>query len=228
MSRATDKATSASLAYTDVFGTHITRGELLYLLSVAEHETHCGDDWRDNNKNSVHNWGAVQWRTPTADEMLRIKAGDLKVGDTIPGGILQEDSSPGKGKYYVFFRAYGDDRQGASSLVATLYKHNPEARAVAQEVGSPVDFCAAMYRRGYFEGVHAGARAPFGPKGELLRTFPLTAPELDNVVDYAGAVTKLLAQWSTGLANFPMTMPGLDFPIVHVDITETDEHESVV
>jgi hypothetical protein len=225
--RAATKATAVTLAYVDVFGSHITRGELLYLLSVAEHETHCGDDWKDRHGNGVHNWGAVQWRVPTADELVRIKVGDLHVGDTIPGGILQQDSSPGKGQYYVFFRAYGDDRQGAASLVATLYKHNPEARAVAQAVGSPGAFCAAMYRRGYFEGVHPGARPAFGPKGELLRSIPLNTGETANVDDYASAVSILLRSWSAALASFPMAAPGIDFAPERVSLTEADEHEAL-
>lgn len=201
--RALDKATAVQQGFLDVMGATITRGELLFLLCVAEHETHCGDDWKDNSGNPLHNWGAVQWRTPTADEKTRIDNGDLKPGDTIPGGVLQQDSSPVSGKYYVWFRTFPSDRQGAAFLVGTLYKHNPEARAVAIAGGSSFDFCKRMYLRGYFEGFRKGPpapRPPFTATGAINRTDPLLPSEAANVQDYAGSVDTLMTAWVTVLA----------------------------
>lgn len=212
--RAIAKAQAVVDAYVDVFGEHITRGELLYLLCVAEHETHCGDDWKDRLGNPLHNWGAVQWRVPTADERLRIQAGDLVKGSTIPGGVLEEDYSPNGGNYWVWFRTFLNDRAGAGFLVTTLYKHNPEARAVAAAGGKSIDFCTAMYRRGYYENTHptpaekaAGmkpARPVYGPKGEILRTDPLLPAEAENVRDYTSSVDKLMPEWLAALKDFPL------------------------
>lgn len=216
--RALAKANAVIAGYSDVFGQPITRGELLFLLCVGEHETHCGDDWRDNQGNPLHNWGAVQWRKPTADEMTRINAGDLKPGDTIPGGVLHTDSGPAQGKYYVWFRTFPSDRQGAAFLVGVLYKHNPESRATAQIDGTSTDFCTGMYRFGYFEGFRptpaqraAGMALPrpvYGPGGKMMRERPLTDSEAANVGDYAGAIDKLMPAWIAALATLPLVAAG--------------------
>lgn len=206
--RALAKAQAAIDGFHDVMGVPISRGELLYMLCVAEHETRCGDAWPNS-----HNWGAIQWRRPTADEMVRIKAGDLKSGDTIPGGVLHGDSGPGQGGYWVWFRAFVSERAGAACLVATLYKGNPEARAAAQAGGPTEAFCTGMYRHGYYEGVHPTAkekaegmalpRPAFGPKG-LMRTLPLQPAEAENVGDYCHSVDRLMPEWVAALETLPL------------------------
>lgn len=218
--RAQAKAQAVADAYHDVFGENITRRELLFALCVAEHETHCGDDWKDNNGNPVHNWGAVQWRSPTGEELQRIKAGDLKKGDTIPGGILEQDTSPTTGPYYVFFRAFLSDRAGAATFLTVLYKHNPDARNVARTNGDICAFATAMYAHGYFEGFHptpkelAGgmkpARRPFSPKGALQRVDPLLPAEAANVADYQHSIDALWPAFLAALHDFPLDAPGQD------------------
>lgn len=190
--RALAKSDAASAGFLDVMGDAITPEELLFLLSVAQHETACGDSWKDVTGNPLHNWGAVQWRKPDAQEELRIAAGDLVKGSTIPGGVLERDSSPAKGPYWVWFRTSPNDRVGAGVLVTTLYKHDPACRTAAAACNITAGV-TAMYVAGYYEGVHKGAR-PVG-----LRKLPLNAAEQRNVDDYMLAVNALWAEWQTAL-----------------------------
>jgi hypothetical protein len=192
--RAAAKHASAEAGYQLVFGVPPTVGETRYLLAVAEHETQCGDGMR-GDLGSAHNWGAVQWRAPIGHEVDAINAGVLHVGSMIPGGILRQDTSPARGKYWVWFRAYADDAHGAASLCTTLYKGNVNAKAVAVANGTPTEFATAMYLHGYFEGFHKGARH------FSQRALPLTAPELANVADYAASLTRQLAVWSATLST---------------------------
>ena len=218
MDRYHAKAQSATDGYKDVFGEDISDGELVWLLCVAQHETRCGDSWP-----GAYNWGAVQAGPPTVAERQRIDAGELKAGDVVPGrGILHQDTNPATGKYWVWFQAFPSDRQGAAQLVVVLYKHNPEARAAARADTNPAD---AMYRRGYYEGFHPGARGVYGPGGKLLRVDPLNDAEAANVADYAGALERLYPGWCAAIdspAVVARVQPDPGQPTPPGDLPEVD------
>jgi hypothetical protein len=167
------------------------RSALLLAMSVAEHETNNGRAWP-----GAWNFGAVQLRALTAAEQAAFASGQLHAGDytratgraDVPRGILQIDTHPGPNgpeRYGVWFAAFDTRVQGIAYYLRTLW------RLTGGAAESPDATCAtvaeAMYRHGYFEGSHHGAR-PMG-----ARTGPLTPPEAANVADYAADMARCLA-----------------------------------
>jgi len=193
------KAEAIRLAWIQRQGRPPRKHEALLALSVAEHETNCGDAWPGEN-----NWGAVQWRVPTKAEKDMIASGDLKAGSRVPGGALHRDSSPTTGAYWVWFRAFDSEIDGASWFVKILISDRlPCARVAEDDASSPADLAKAMYETGYYEGIH-DPRKPGGREA--------------NIADYAGAITRIyyviaeaLKDWDTGypegVDNGPISRP---------------------
>src|SRR5580704_10232348 len=100
-------------AWTRVFGRPCNYRALCLAMSVAEHETNNSRAWPGTN-----NFGAVQLRSLTADEMDEFRAGKLKAGEIFqstngaPGGVLHIDTHPtasGPEPYPVWFVYFGND-----------------------------------------------------------------------------------------------------------------------
>lgn len=206
-------------AWRQAFGRDPLRREVYAAMAVAEHETHQGDDWP-----GTHNYGAVQWRVPTDAEKQQIKAGTLKKGSLIPGGILEGDSSPDSGGYWCWFRTFPGDVEGA---VFFLHMLRSADNAAALRVGDELGTATGMYLHGYFEGVNSPGRPRFLPHDPNtahrrpatlaeLAVNAFTKGELKNVTDYAGACQKIYDRfyaalealhWGSDLAEMPPGEP---------------------
>ncbi len=162
-------------------------------LSVAEHETRCGDAWPGE-----FNWGAIQKRGLKPAEQsvldnLGLFASPKNVGPArsalAAAGFkpvqeaLHVDSSPGRGWYFKYFWAFEDDTAAAACFIRILAKNRAACKAVLESAESTVfDLAREMYISGYYEGFHPGGRSI------IKRVPPLTAPENANIGDYAGAL----------------------------------------
>lgn len=186
----------------------ITKAAVRLCLAQATFETHCGDDWPLSC-----NWGAAQYRACTVQELQQVSTGALKNGDWLfadgshssthaPSAVAQlhTDTHPtpsGPQRYAVWFSAFPDDIAGAGNLLHIVLRMASEA------LGDPnctvVEYVTAVYRHGYFEGSHAGAR-PIGK-----RVAPLTGPEADNVADYAMGLNGVLASIDEALTDWDVT-----------------------
>lgn len=211
-------------AYGQVFGVPPTRHTLLLAMAVAEFETLNGRAWP-----GTFNFGAVQLRGLTDDELARFHAGTLKAGDRFPGnpgGVLHVDTHPPAVPYPVWFAAFPTQVDGVRYFLKTLFRAANEKAVAANPNGSPQDLATAMYLNCYFEGSHAGAR----PCGK--RALPLTKPEQDNVDAYAGAITSRMTALDQNLAGWDVpqdrpTMPdlahaALDEATVQLDVARDD------
>lgn len=195
-----------------------TRTALLLAMAVAEHETLNGRAWPGSN-----NFGAVQLRQLTADEHARFAAGTLKAGDKFeppapgqPGGVLHVDTHPTKVKddqgnlhdksvpYPVWFAYFPERVDGVAFFLKALWRLSGGAPDAAG--ATPYTVALAMYRHGYYEGFHGGAR----PVGQ--RSDPLTTPEQQNVDDYSKAVTWCFAGIRLVLADWATIAVGSDDP----------------
>jgi len=173
---------------------------ILWPLAQADIETQDGDAW--GGAQGPMNWGAIDLRAPNVNEIVAIRSGALTAGmwlyaDGTWGserkpeavGQLHLDTHPGGTTYPMWFRAFASDVEGAESflevvlrMVGTLFSEpNPTLE----------EYATRLYRHGYYEGRHAGAR-PY-PQ----RALPLTTPEAANVADYVRAMQSVL----TGLTN---------------------------
>jgi len=201
LSLAEDYLTAWSLAFPSAGGlasepSH--RNAIEIAMSCAEHETNNGRAWPGQN-----NFGAVQLRSLTADEQAAFDAGAIKAGDYTASrdGCLRVDTHPGPTgpvPYPMWFAAFPDRPAGIAHFIKTLYRLT--GGMFSDDAATCASTAQAMYLHGYYEGAHHGAR----PVGH--RVNPLTAPELANIADYAGAMQRcrdvivpMLTGWDYGL-----------------------------
>jgi hypothetical protein len=184
-------------------------------LSVAEHETWCGDAWPGE-----HNWGAVQKRVTSAAENAALAAAGIvakpanvqAARDAIAAAIaagtcppldreaLHVDSSPTKGWYFVYFWAFPADSDGAAFFIHILADKRPSCRAdLEDDAADEQKLAADMYETHYYEGFHD----PNQPGGAQA-----------NIDDYASAlrrirpgITAALAGWTPGATPAPPGEP---------------------
>jgi hypothetical protein len=219
-----DKANAYAAGWHATFGVSPSLHNVALGLSVAQHETSCGDAWPGE-----HNWGAVQkrsLRTPerallgpvvlqrTAPDGTKISLPDAvaktvaegraKLDAAIASGTLPAldhealhiDSSPKTGWYWVFFWAFPNDAEGAEKFIHTIASSRPTCRAILEDPnGDPGSLASAMYATHYYEGVH-------DPK--------TAAGRQANIDDYTSALQRqfpailsALAGWSEGAAPPP-------------------------
>lgn len=170
------------------------RSAVCLCMAVAEHETNNGRAWPGTN-----NFGAVQLRRLTPDELAAFQAGTLKAGDYNADrtGVLHVDTHPGPGgsvPYPVWFAAFARRIDGIAHFLKVLYRLSTDEPD--REGADSRSLALAMYLHGYFEGGHPGARPV------SLRAAPFNAAELANVSDYAGAVEKCLVTILAALQNW--------------------------
>jgi hypothetical protein len=215
------KADALSGAWRAKYGVVLGWAGTVLALGVAQHETWCGDAWPGE-----HNWGAVQYRTlhPQEQQVLTdaglhpdprsvsaaraALAAAVAAGHVVadPAGALHVDSSPGLrtttnpgGWYWVYFRAFGTDEEGAECFVTSLTRPKPTGgtRGILEAAQTPADgqwgaqahvLAAEMYAPpGYYEGVHD----PTQPGGKEA-----------NVADYSTAVASAATTIAAGLAGW--------------------------
>jgi hypothetical protein len=189
-------------ASVEAFGAPKTRWAMLLAMACAEHETSNGRSWPGQ-----WNFGGVQFRSLTPDELTSFHAGSLKPGDRCPGGVLRIDTHPGADgaePYPVWFRAADTRVEGIAFFIMTLWRLS--ASAPEKDGASEVTVAREMYRRGYFEGFHAGGRAIY-VGGGFGRTDPMTPPEEANVQDYAAAMTRCLGSFMPALKDWLAAEP---------------------
>ena len=198
------------------FGRIVSRDALCLAMSVAEHETNNGRAWPGTN-----NFGAVQLRTLTVQEVTAFQAGTLKAGDYTPNrdGVLHVDTHPtpsGPQPYPVWFAAFDSRVNGIAFFLKKLWSLSD---AVAESQGCTTNELALrMYLHYYFEGAHPGAR------GWGKRSVPLTPPEAANVSDYAAAITKCLTTITSALGGWETAQqPTVNDPeaVTAVDVVTT-------
>jgi peptidoglycan hydrolase-like protein with peptidoglycan-binding domain len=188
-------------------------------LAVAEHETRCGDAWPGE-----FNYGAVQDSDKVAQATLRdclrkeglaahpsrvaeAKAILNRYGYRTDG--LHVDSSPGKGYYWVYFRTFADDEQGASYFVKIIAVDRPSCKGEL-ETGNAYGLAAAMYRTHYYEGFykpgHHYERQASGKWTEVpSKTSSSWTGEELNISAYASALQRLVPTITAALAG-PRTL----------------------
>lgn len=197
------KAQAYCDAWKKVFDEEPSVGNVVLGLSVAQHETRCGDIWPGE-----HNWGAVQKRRLSAEEKKALsEAGVSPAPVNVPRardvlrdaglaedhGALHCDSSPTlpkPGWYFVYFWAFPNDAEGAVKFVKILAGQRAGCRAVLERTGTEQDLAAAMYSSKYYEGFHD----PSTGDGRAA-----------NVSDYASALRRIrheiffaLESWTPG------------------------------
>ncbi len=198
--RWTQKADAYSAAWKDNFSTPPTSIFAVALgLSVAQHETWCGDAWPGE-----HNWGATQKRRLTPEEHLvlttagilpsihTVQAARAAIAQAIIDGkctpldheALHADSSPIHGWYFCYFNAYDTDEQGAIRFIHVLAGERSSCKQILDRAnvlhlsGQAANLAAAMYYTKYYEGFHS-------PK--------TTEGNQANIRDYANAIVPLVS-----------------------------------
>lgn len=200
-----EKAGAYADGWKTLFGVFPSLWNVSLGLSVAQHETACGDAW-DNERN----WGAVQKRKLTSAESAAILAAGVHLA---PHGTVKEalatvaparaalaalgfvpdhealhvDSNPGPGWYFVFFWAFPTDAEGAAKFIHVLAEQRASCKLLLENHGSVDQLAAAMYATHYFTGFHD----PHAPGGAQA-----------NIDDYANALRPLFQSISTALSSW--------------------------
>lgn len=205
------KANAFAAGWAEEFGYGAPLHAVVMALAIAQHETRCGDSWPGTS-----NWGATQLRPLTPEERLCLSSIGLQAapanveaararltaqGFSEPAGELHVDSSPGKGWYWVFFRVFPSDTEGARFLAHLLAAQHPTTKAVLlNPAASERDMAVAMYGIHYYEGVHVPASMVPQPDGGSI-----TGVEA-NIRDYTRAllgqtfvIRPALASWVAGM-----------------------------
>jgi hypothetical protein len=209
-----EKANAYAQAWAQVFGVPPTRANVALALSVAEHETRCGNAWPGE-----YNWGACTkgqlsliQRTairsagvaPVLSPSAARHAAELAATAALEAAgcppnadqAIHVDSSPAAGAYFTFFGKFADDVAGAVYFVHVIAETRASCRVVLERGGAPYELAAAMYRSHYYAGFHDPTR-----EGGVEA----------NVSDYAkslmglhpGIVTALVA-WTPGAEPPPL------------------------
>ena len=202
------KAAAYAAGWTSSFQSPPTIWNVVLGLSVAQHETYCGDAWIGE-----HNWGAVQLGglspdektclsdaglTPSAANLVAARQALAVANLTRAGGALHIDTSPIYGHYFAWFRAFTTDEAGASFFVKVLAgATRPGCRAALESslgswMADAQALAQAMYDTHYYEGFH-DPRKPGGPAA--------------NVADYASAILALAPTISFALLTQKWTPP---------------------
>jgi peptidoglycan hydrolase-like protein with peptidoglycan-binding domain len=198
-----DKANAYAAGWAEKLGGSPSLHNTALGLSVAQHETHCGDAWPGE-----HNWGAVQKRLPNEPEKAALAAAGIvakpanvkAARDAIAAAIasgtappldseaLHVDSSPGKGWYFVYFWAFATDAEGAALFVHVLAQDRPSCQAdLESDAADEQQLAADMYETHYYEGFHD----PNQPGGAQA-----------NIDDYATALGRWRPQIQAALAGW--------------------------
>jgi hypothetical protein len=214
------KANSYDAGWCNRFGAHPALPNVVLGLSVAQHETWCGDAWPKE-----YNWGAAQKRGLNSVEQMLLRSLPPNPGNVatarrvieeaiaknlcppLDHEALHVDSSPVHGWYWVYFWAFDNDDQGADWFVHVLAQQRPICQAVlmgrnADAVGARA-LATAMYQTHYYEGVHDPHKMYPGPNGTEVSGVEL------NIEDYTNALVMLLPGISSSLNGWA---PGITTP----------------
>ncbi len=219
------KASAYADGWKSIFSVYPSKDNVALGLSVAEHETECGDAWPGEE-----NWGAIQKRVPTPAEHAVI--GNVKLVRVAPDGkaiplleaianattdarakldaavlsgavappdheALHIDSSPTTGFYFVWFWAFPTEAEGAAKFIHVLAQNRPSCRVILESSPKPADGgCHQLAAAMYATHYYEGVHDPHNPGGVEA-----------NIDDYTNALSRLrptiaaaLLAWSPGAA----------------------------
>lgn len=166
------KADALVQGWSRVFGYAPTLHAVVLALSVAQHETRCGDSWPGE-----FDWGATTLRALTAAERkvladagiyptigagrveaaARAQAALEAAGLAPSNGVIHCDSTTddkGTHPYFVYFFRGQDDADGARYFVHLLAEKKAAKAVLETPAGTEQGLAQAMYRAGYFWGFH--------------------------------------------------------------------------
>jgi hypothetical protein len=155
------KADAYAAAHAQVMGSTPSHHHVCLALSVAQHESGCGDELEGN-------WGATTVQGLSGPDKAAIMAAGLSaavpanlaraqalLGDR-PGLVLWRDYSQATGWYFTWFFKPANDVQGAAYFVKILVHQRPACAAVLNDPnGTTGQLAEEMYVTSYFLGVHA-------------------------------------------------------------------------
>jgi peptidoglycan hydrolase-like protein with peptidoglycan-binding domain len=205
-----DKATIYTAAYARVFGAAPSRHGVMFGLSVAEHETRCGDALGGN-------WGGTTAGQLTPYDRAALRAAGLSPSNEAdlpkaqallgprPNMILGRDTSAQSGWYWIWFFHPATPVDGAAYFVKVLLQQRPACRAVVDDPTGTLDALArAMYASHYFLGV-------FNPHAVVTYKGKQMPGDEANIEAYRDAIVAIeqvieesLAGW---VPNGPTTVP---------------------
>ncbi len=221
LARWNEKANAYAAGWMTLFHVSPTRENAALGLSVAEHETSCGDAWPGS-----HDWGATQKRVTSAAERTVLAAAGVvllphgttkealamvaparaAIAAAIDAGTLPPldheelhvDSSPVNGWYFVYFWAFPTDEEGAQKFIHVLAENRLTCRSILEGPKAPdggtYALAAAMYASHYYEGIHD----PHSPGGVQ-----------ENIQDYATALSRVFPGIQQALTSW---IPGATPP----------------
>jgi hypothetical protein len=158
MNRWVEKAVLYTAAHAKVFGVTPNKHNVLFGLSVAQHETECGDALAGN-------WGGTTVGQVDAADLAELRAaalspddpGDLPKAQALlgdrPGMVLWRDTSAQSGWYWIWFYKPATPVDGAVYFIKVLLEQRPPCRAILDTQTGTLDALArAMYASHYFLG----------------------------------------------------------------------------
>jgi hypothetical protein len=156
-----DKATSYATAHQQVMGAFPSKHHVELALSVAQHESGCGDELAGN-------WGATTVEGLSSADAAALKAAGISpdIAADLPraqallgarhGLVLWRDYSKASGWYFTWFFKPANDVDGAAYFVKVLVQRRPGCAAVLNNpAGTTKQLAAGMYATSYFLGTRA-------------------------------------------------------------------------
>ncbi len=219
------KADAFVAGWRAVFGTTPPKSAVIHGLSVATHETRCGDAWPDS-----HNWGATTLRPLSGAELAAVAAAGLRptvgagheelarkaqqaivdAGLPLPRGEIHCDSAPGKGAYFVWFAAFSNDADGAAYFIKILAKPNTKFLLELEKTTS-MAIADSMYRNRYYTGFFKPDAMYLLLDGKWQESPEGVKPGSElNVEAYGGALARLAPTIRTALADWTPTEPAAE------------------
>jgi peptidoglycan hydrolase-like protein with peptidoglycan-binding domain len=212
MNRYADKAAIYVAAYTKVMGSSPSKHNVLFGLSVAQHETECGDALAGN-------WGGTTAKQLSAtDRVALANAGlspdnesDVAKAQTLlgdhPGLILWRDYSAQSGWYWIWFFKPDTPVDGATYFIRVLVSQRPGCKAVMDDTSATLDALArVMYQSHYYLGV-------FNPHAMVTYRGQSMSGDEANIESYRDALSSIEDVIAESLAGWtPSSLPSVADP----------------
>jgi peptidoglycan hydrolase-like protein with peptidoglycan-binding domain len=205
--RYADKASIYLQAYKNVVRAIPSKHNVLFGLSVAQHETECGDalggNWGGTTASQVDaidraTLNAAGLYPDTSDDLT--KAQEL-LGDR-PGLILWRDYSAQSGWYWIWFYRPSSPVDGATYFVKILVATRPTCASIMNDPSGTLDALArAMYATHYFLG-------DFDPDTTVTYNSQQMTGAEANIEAYRDALTSIEGVIEESLAGWtPSALP---------------------
>lgn len=207
-----DKASIYVQAYTKVLGTPPSKHNVLFGLSVAQHETECGDalggNWGGTTASQVD---AIDRATLISAGLSADNADALTEAQNLlgerPGLILWRDYSAQSGWYWIWFYRPDSPVDGAVYFIKILIVTRPTCAAVMNDPSGTLDGLArAMYFSHYYLG-------DYNPHSTVTYNNTQMSGDEANIESYRDALSAIEEQIAESLAGWtPSTLPTANNP----------------